>query len=148
MHSHLCMCDTHISRTTCVPVRNASFRFSFMSSKYMFGLLSLLGNKHFGWGAEAASSLFPGPVWAEHIPEPKRSYVSMHTWAATLKSLQRKLWAGMFLGSPIPSLQQPLGTSQLIRGAAWLIKLEETSHSLSKAYKPILWVCIQILSEC
>lgn len=110
----------------------------------MFGLLSLLGNKHLGWGAGATSSLFPASVWAEHIPEPKRSHVSTHTWAATLKSVQRKLWAGMTLGSPLPSSQQPLGTSQLIRGAAWLIKLGEASHSLSKAYKPILWVCIQM----
>lgn len=118
-----------------------------MSTKYIFGLLSLLGNKHLGRGAEATSSLFPGPVWAEHIPELKRSHVSTHTWTANLKSVQRKLWAAMSLGSPIPSSQQPLGTSQPIRGVAWLIKLGETSHSLSEAYKPSLWVCIQMSSE-
>lgn len=110
----------------------------------MFGLLSFLGNKHLGWGTGATSSLFPASVWAEHIPEPKRSHVSKHTWAATLTSMQRKLLAGISLGSPFPSLQQPLDTSQFMREAAWLIKLGEASHSLSKAYRPILWVCIQI----
>lgn len=111
--------------------------FPFMSNKCIWGLLSLLGNKHGGGRPPLPFFLH---FWTEHILEPKRSHLSTHTWAATLKRVQRKLRAGMSPGSPVPSSQQHLwhepanqGDSLAMRGSKRLLLtafLKPTNHPL------------------
>ena len=89
----------------CVSQLEICFRFSFMFNKSILGLLSLLGNKH---GEERRGIPFPLFLHFEQSTYLSPSHLSTHTWAATLKRVQRKLRAGMSLGSPVPSLLQHL----------------------------------------
>ena len=117
----------------CVPVRNVSFRLSFMSHKSNVWLRSLLRNKH--RAGEASSSLFciclsRAYTWTQE--KPSLPTLRLQPWREHRESYgQACLW-----DLPSPTHNSPYAMSQGVRGQPSQSGARETSpHSLSQAHK-------------